>query len=104
MNLDSRHITLITPLPPDASEEPPIFARIEQALELLPGPWRVGLSHGVEIGWWIVSVYRGDGFECSLFLEGPRQQTSGYIRDRVADALQRHAVGLRDGRERPPKA
>jgi hypothetical protein len=103
MNLDTRHTTLITPLPIDAGgEEPAIFARIEQALEPLPGPWKVGLSHGVEIGWWIVSVYRGDGFECTLFLEGPLQQTAGYIRDRMADALQRHAVGLRDERE-PPK-
>jgi len=96
MNLIPRHTTLITPLPPDAEEEPAIFARIEQALQALPGPWKVGLSHGVEIGWWIVSVYRGDGFECTLFLEGPLQQTAGYIRDRMADALQRHAVGLAD--------
>ena len=86
MNLDTRHTTLITLLPPDLGEESAIFARIEQALEPLPGPWKVGLSHGVEIGWWIVSAYRGDGFECTLFLEGPLQQTAGYIRDRVADA------------------
>lgn len=88
------HVTLLTPLPPEASDEPALFARLEQVLEALPGPWKVGLAHGVEIGWWIVSIYREDGFECTLFLDGPVQQTAHSIRDRVADALQRHLIGL----------
>ena len=96
-----RHTTLITPLLPDEPEEPALFGRVEQALEGLPGPWKVGLSHGVEIGWWILSVYREDGFECTLFLEGPLQQTAAAIRDRMADALQRHAIGLGSERRDP---
>jgi hypothetical protein len=94
MNADTRrHITLLTPLPAGSDEEPALFSRVEQALEILPGPWKVALSHGVEVGWWIVTVYREDGFECTLFLEGPLQQTAIHIRDRMADALQRHAIG-----------
>jgi hypothetical protein len=95
MNPDSRpHITLLTPLPPGDDEEPALFSRVEQALEALAGPWKVALAHGVEVGWWIVTVYREDGFECTLFLDGPLQQTATHIRDRMADALQRHLVGL----------
>ena len=103
MNTERHHITLITPIPPDASEEPALFARLEQSLEGLPGPWKVGLSHGVEVGWWIVSIYREDGFECTLFLEGPLQQTATHIRDRVADALQRHVIGLSERRREGDK-
>lgn len=94
-NSPAPHITLLTPAPPDdPGEQPAMFSRIQQALESLPGPWKVGLAHGVELGWWIISVYRDDGFECTLFLDGPRQQTATYIRDRMADALQRHSLGL----------
>jgi hypothetical protein len=101
MDVHPRHTTLITPLLPDEPEEPALFGRVEQALQALPGPWKVGLSHGVEIGWWIVSVYRDDGFECTLFLEGALQQTAAHIRDRMADALQRHAIGLTGSRRDP---
>ena len=94
MNTNPRHITLLKPMPPGEREEPALFSRVEQALALLPGPWTVGLSHGVEMGWWIVTVYREDGFECTLFLETPAQQTASAIRDRMADALQRHSLGL----------
>jgi hypothetical protein len=94
MNTDSRHITRLTPPPPGDQEEPALFSRIEQALHPLPGPWKVGLTHGVEVGWWIVTFYRDDGFECTLFLDGPLQQTASSIRDRIADALQRHSLGL----------
>jgi hypothetical protein len=98
-NTNPDHVTLLTPIPPDAGDEPAIFARLEQVLEALPGPWKVGLSHGVEVGWWIISIYREDGFECTLFLDGPLQQTATCIRDRVADALQRHLIGLGDDRK-----
>ena len=96
MNIEPRpHITLLTPLPPGpGGDEPALFSRVEQALEILPGPWRVALAHGVEVGWWIVTVYRDDGFECTLFLEGALQQTATCIRDRMADALQRHVIGV----------
>lgn len=94
MNTDPRHVTLLTPTPPGEPEEPELFSRVAQALETLPGPWRVGLTHGVELGWWIVNVYREDGFECTLFLEGLAQQTASSIRDQMADALQRHFLGL----------
>ena len=94
MDLDPRHTRLITPVPPQGAEEPPIFSRVQQALEALPGPWEVALSQGVEVGWWILSAYRPDGFECTLLLDGPLQQTASFIRDRMADALQRHAIGL----------
>jgi hypothetical protein len=98
MNSPAPHVTLLKPVAPDDAGEPPaIFTRVQQALELLPGPWKVGLAHGVELGWWIISLYREDGFECTLFLDGPLQQTSTYIRDRLADALQRHSLGLAGG-------
>ena len=93
MDARARHVTLVGPLPANSIDPPIILNRIEQALEGLPGPWRVGLSHGTEIGWWIVSASREDGFECTLFLEGPLQQTAAHIRDRMADALQRHLIG-----------
>jgi len=94
MNTDPRHVTLLTPTAPGEPEEPALFSRVAQALETLPGPWRVGLTHGVELGWWIVTVYREDGFECTLLLEGLAQQTASSIRDQMADALQRHSLGL----------
>jgi hypothetical protein len=96
-DMGSPHITRLTPPLPGDAEEPALFSRVEQALGLLPGPWKVGLAHGVEIGWWIVTFYREDGFECTLFLEGPLQQTASNIRDRIADALQRHSLGLGGG-------
>src|SRR5262249_25875914 len=95
MILEPRHTTLIRPVPMPGGEEPPILSRVEQALERLPGPWEVALSQGVEVGWWIVSVFRADDFECTLLLEGPLHQTSAFIRDRIAAALQRHALGVR---------
>jgi hypothetical protein len=98
MNTDRRHITLLTPLPSGDTEEPALFSRVEQALALLPGPWKVGITHGIEVGWWIVTVYREDGFDCTLFVEGALQQTASSLRDRLADALQRHSLGL-SGRE-----
>ena len=104
MHSDPRpHVTLLTPAPPGTEDEPVLFSRVEQVLEGLPGPWRVALAHGVEVGWWIVTVYRDDGFECTLFLEGPLQQTSTHIRDRIADALQRHLIGLAVREERQKK-
>jgi hypothetical protein len=86
------NVTLLTPLGPDSLDQS-LFARVEQALQALPGPWKVGLSHGDDVGWFVVTVFREDGFECTLLLEGPLQQTSVHIRDRLADALQRHIVG-----------
>ncbi len=86
------HVTLITPLLADSTDGS-LIARVEQALENLPGPWKVGVSHGKAVGWFVLSVFREDGFECTLFLDGPLQQTAVSIRDRLADALQRHIVG-----------
>jgi len=86
------NVTLLTPLGPDSLDQS-LFARVEQALIALPGPWKVGLSHGDAVDWFVLTVFREDGFECTLLLEGPLQQTSVHIRDRLADALQRHVVG-----------
>ena len=86
------HITLVTPLAADSPDQS-LFARVEQALEGLPGPWKVGLSHGDAVGWFVLNVFRDDGFECTLLLDGALQQTAVHIRDRLADALQRHMVG-----------
>src|SRR5437773_12091100 len=94
MNTDPRHVTLLTPMPPGEPEEPALFSRVAQALETLPCPWRVGLTHGVELGWWPVTVYREDGFEGTLLLEVLAQQPSPSIRVQMADALQRHSLGL----------
>jgi hypothetical protein len=86
------HITLMTPLAADSADYS-LFMRVEQALGNLPGPWKVGLARDDDVGWMVLSVFREDGFECTLFLEGPLQQTVVHIRDRLADALQRHMVG-----------
>jgi hypothetical protein len=91
------NVTLLTPAGADSLDQS-LFARVEQALETLPGPWKVGLSHGEAVGWFVLTVFREDDFECTLLLEGPLQQTAVYIRDRLADALQRHMVGA----TRPP--
>ena len=93
------HIVLLTPLPADSADQS-LFARVEQALEPLPGPWKVGLAHGETVGWFVLNVFREDGFECTLLLEGPLQQTAVFIRDRLADALQRYAIGVLPPRPR----
>ena len=98
------HVRFVSPLPADPGEQQSIVSRVEQVLEPLPGPWKVGLSYGDAVGWWILSLFREDGFECTLFLEGPLQQTTGHIRDRLADALQRHAIGLGGPGGGPPGA
>jgi len=90
-------IVLMTALPADSPDQA-LFARVEQALESLPGPWKVGLSRGEAVGWFVLNVFREDGFECTLLLDGPMQQTAVHIRDRLADALQRHMIGASPGR------
>ena len=93
MSSGAAHVTVVSPPSPDSGEWPAILARVEQALGPLPGPWQVRLSPGSGVGWWILAAYRDDGFECTLLLEGPLQQTATHIRHLVADALQRHAIG-----------
>lgn len=45
MNIEPRpHITLLTPVLPGPGDEPALCSRVEQALEILPGPWRVALA------------------------------------------------------------
>jgi len=91
------NIVLLTPLPVDSPDQS-LFARVEQALETLPGPWKVGLSHGDAVDWFVLNVFREDGFECTLLLEGPLQQTTVHIRDCLANALQRHVIGAPPGK------
>ena len=35
----------------------------------------------------ILSIFRDDGFECSLFLDEPMKQTALFIREQVVEAM-----------------
>ena len=42
----------------------------------------------------IITAYRDDGFECTVFVDGPVQRTFLYLRDQVVNALQLHVLGI----------
>jgi hypothetical protein len=94
----------LTPLPGEPAEQAAVKASVNEALHGLPGPWKAGVARGVPPGSWILSIFRDDGFECTLFLTGPITQNTLLIRDRVADALQLHVLGLPRGGTELPKS
>ena len=53
----------------------------------MPGPWKVGVCRGTVVSWVILSIFRDDGFECSLFLDEPMKQTPLFIREQLVEAL-----------------
>ena len=80
----------VTEVPGAPAEQAALVEMIDQALDGLPGPWSVGICRGNVVAWVILSIFRDDGFECSLFLDEPLKQTSLYVREQVAPALRLH--------------
>jgi hypothetical protein len=94
-------VSFQTPLPGDPAAQRELAGILQDALASLPGPWKVGVTPGVtQFGSLIVTAYRDDGFECTIFVDGPMQRTFLYLRDQVANALQLHVLGI----ARPPSA
>jgi hypothetical protein len=88
-----------TPLPGDAPAQRELAEIIREALAMLPGPWKVGVtSSAPRPESVIITAYRDDGFECTVFVDGPLQRTFLYVRDQVVNALQLHVLGI----PRPP--
>jgi hypothetical protein len=77
----------ITAVPGSKEEQGALSAMLTQALDGLPGPWKVGVVRGTVVSWLIVSIFRDDGFECSLFLDEPVKQTALYIHEQVVEGL-----------------
>jgi hypothetical protein len=91
----SRDVSFQTPLPGDPSAQRELAGIVEDALSALPGPWKVGVTAGgAQPGSLIITAYRDDGFECTVFVDGPLQRTFLYLRDQVANALQLHVLGI----------
>jgi hypothetical protein len=94
MTEDSSHISFIGPLPGDPDAQREISDLVREALANLPGPWKVGVTPGATAGSCIVTAYRDDGFECSVFLDSAIHRTFLHLRDQVVNALQMHVLGL----------
>jgi hypothetical protein len=88
------NFSFVTPLPGSDSEEAAMIRLLDESLEGLPGPWRVGVVRGSVVPWVILSIFRGDGFEASLFLDEGFKQTSLYVRDQLTAALHMHSLGI----------
>jgi hypothetical protein len=87
------NFAFVTVVPGSPDEQDALIHIVDEALEGLPGPWKVGVCRGTVVSWIILSIFRDDGFECSLFLDEPAKQTPLFVRDQVASALQLHALG-----------
>jgi len=83
----------ITNVPGSKSEQGALFQTLTQALDGLPGPWKVGVCRGTVVSWVILSIFRDDGFECSLFLDEPMKQTPLFIREQLVEALRLQEMG-----------
>ena len=81
------NFVFITKVPGSREEHAALAHLLTQALEGLPGPWKVGVCRGQVVGWIILSVFREDGFECSMFLDEPMKQTALYVREQLVEAL-----------------
>ena len=77
----------ITNVPGSKAEQNTLLETLTQALDGLPGPWKVGVCRGTVVSWIILSIFRDDGFECSLFLDEPMKQTPLYIREQVVEGM-----------------
>jgi hypothetical protein len=94
MALEPSAVSFLNPLPGDTSAQRALAEVLRDALEGLPGPWRVGATPGARPGSAVVTAIRDDGFQCTVFLETPMQRTFLYVRDQVANALQLHVLGI----------
>ena len=83
----------ITDVPGSEAEQGALLEILTQALDELPGPWKVGVCRGTVVSWIILSIFRDDGFECSLFLDEPMKQTALYVRDQVVEGLRLQESG-----------
>jgi hypothetical protein len=81
----------------DGPEAAALAEMVDRALEGLPGPWSVGVCRGNVVAWVILSIFRDDGFECSLFLDEPLKQTALYVREQLQAALRLHDAGAGGG-------
>jgi hypothetical protein len=79
----------VTPVAHDP-EHDALVEMIDRALDGLPGPWSVGVCRGTVVNWVILSIFRDDGFECSLFLDEPLKQTTLYVREQLENGLRMH--------------
>jgi hypothetical protein len=77
----------ITKVPGSREEQAALSEILTRALEGLPGPWKVGVCRGQVVAWVILSVFREDGLECSMFLDEPMKQTALYVREQLVEAL-----------------
>jgi hypothetical protein len=83
----------ITNVPGSKAEQGALLLTLTQALDGLPGPWKVGVCRGTVVSWVILSIFRDDGFECSLFLDEPVKQTPLFIREQLMEALRLEEMG-----------
>jgi len=81
------NFAFITNVPGTKAEQVALFDMLTQALDGLAGPWNVGVCRGTVVSWIILSIFRDDGFECSLFLDEPVKQTALYVREQVIEGL-----------------
>ena len=83
----SENFDFITNVPGSNAEQGALLQILTQALDGLPGPWKVGVCRGTVVSWVILSIFRDDGFECSLFLDEPMKQTALFVREQLVEAL-----------------
>ena len=91
----------VTEVPGPAADQAALVDMIDRALDGVPGPWSVGVCRGNVVAWVILSIFRDDGFECSLFLDEPLKQTSLYVREQVETALRLHEAEGAGGASSP---
>ena len=85
--MSALNFDFITNVPGSKEERDAVAATLVQALDGLPGPWKVGVVRGTVVSWVILSIFRDDGFECSLFLDEPMKQTALFIREQVVEGM-----------------
>jgi hypothetical protein len=85
--LSAANFDFVTIVPGSKAEQGALVQLLTLALDGLPGPWKVGVCRGTVVSWIILSIFRDDGFECSLFLDEPMKQTALFIREQLLDAL-----------------
>ncbi len=85
--MSAPNFDFITNVPGSKAERDKLSETLTQALDGLPGPWKVGVCRGTVVSWVILSIFRDDGFECSLFLDEPMKQTALFIREQVVEGM-----------------
>ena len=91
--MPATNFDFITNVPGSKAEQGALYLTLTQALDGLPGPWKVGVCRGTVISWVILSIFRDDGFECSLFLDEPMKQTALFIREQLVEGLRLQEMG-----------